>query len=334
MSSNNAKYMPGIDGLRTLAVVAVVFYHLNFPFMPGGFLGVTLFFVLSGYLITDLLLNEWDVKNKISLGNFWARRAKRLLPGLFTFLILLGGFITIFRPELMGKLIPDLIPAIFYYSNWWNIFHQVSYFQSFDTAPLLNHLWSLAVEEQFYIIWPLLLLIGLKIFRNHKRILVGVILLGALISAGAMSVLYVAADPSRSYFGTDTRIFSLLIGAATAFILPSIRLQSIKLAGARLIAMNIVGIIGITAFLAFAIFSNQYGDFLYKGGMLLFSFFCVLLIISAVNRATLISKFFGIPPLSYIGKFSYEIYLFQFPVIVLTSPEVNTNGINLSLIHI
>ena len=331
MSLEKAKYMPGIDGLRTLAVFAVVFYHLNFPFMPGGFLGVTLFFVLSGYLITDLLLNEWTINGKISLSNFWKRRAKRLLPGLFTLLLLLGAFVTLFRPDLMQRFIPDLIPAILYYSNWWNIFYQVSYFQSFEAQPLLNHLWSLAVEEQFYIFWPILTLIGLKLFNKHKKIIVGIILLGALTSSFFMALLYNPDDPSRAYFGTDTRIFSLLLGAAAAFIFPSVRLKAMQLKGLRLFALNFSGLLGLGAFLAFNIFTSQYDDFLYNGGMLLFSFCCVLLILSVVNQNTFVSKVFGVPPLRWVGKFSYEIYLFQFPLIVLSTPTVNTVGINWGL---
>jgi len=330
MSKNNLNYMPGIDGLRALAVFAVVFYHAGVTLTPGGFLGVTLFFVLSGYLITDLILNEWNKNGTIAFRKFWIRRAKRLLPGLFVLLLLLGAFVTFFRPDLTGKLFPDLIPAVFYYSNWWNIIRQISYFDVFGIPPLLNHLWSLAVEEQFYIIWPIFLLVGLKIFRNHKRLLVGVILIGALASSAAMGILYNNGENiSRVYYGTDTRIFSLLLGAAMAFIMPSLKLRSMILTNKKLYLLNIFGTVGLGAFLIFVIFTSEFNDFLYQGGMLLFSAFCALLIISSVRQETWISKVFGIAPLKWIGTFSYEIYLVQFPVIALLTPTINTKGFNL-----
>jgi len=334
ISQNQQKpgYMPGIDGLRALAVFAVILYHFRFSFTAGGFLGVTLFFVLSGYLITDLLLNEWDNKGKISLAKFWSRRAKRLLPGLFVLLLTLGTFVTLFRPDLMNKLRPDMLAAVFYYSNWWDIFHKISYFDNFGTPPLLNHLWTLAVEEQFYILWPLLMIAGLKVCRSHKRVLAGAILFGALLSAAVMALLYVPGmDPSRVYYGTDTRAFSLLLGAVAAFIMPSRKLLAMSLSGGKRLALNLVGIAGLIAFFAFVVFSDEYNDFLYRGGMLLFSAFCVPLILSAAHPETLLSRIFRFDPLRRIGAYSYEIYLFQFPVIAIFSPAVNTNGINLWL---
>ena len=225
-----------------------------------------------------------------------------------------------------------MLPAVFYYSNWWNIFHEVSYFENFGTPPLLKHLWSLAVEEQFYIIWPLLLAVGLKVCRNHKRALAGIILFGALLSAAAMALLYVPeSDPSRVYYGTDTRAFSLLLGAAAAFVIPSRKLLAMHLSVKKRLTFNLIGITGLIAFFAFCVFSNEYGDFLYRGGMLLFSMFCVPLMLAAAHPETLISRIFSLDPLRRIGAFSYEIYLFQFPIIAIFTPTVNTNGVNLWL---
>ncbi|NLV21118.1 MAG: acyltransferase, partial [Syntrophomonadaceae bacterium] len=153
--------MPGLDGLRALAVLAVIAYHLNLPWAPGGLLGVCVFFVLSGYLITDILAAQWQSSGKINLKEFWLARARRLLPALF---VMLGGVIvwlSVFDPGRLSSLWNDVIAAIFYISNWWLVFHQVSYFDSFGPPSPLGHLWSLAVEEQFYLIWPLLLGLGL-----------------------------------------------------------------------------------------------------------------------------------------------------------------------------
>ena len=144
-------YMPGLDGLRALAVFAVIAYHLNLPFVPGGFLGVTLFFVLSGYLITDLLLSEWRQTGNINFKSFYIRRAKRLLPSVLVLLISLSAYVSVFRPEFLTNLKSDILPSMFFFSNWWYIFTDVPYFGSFATPSLLTHFWSLAVEASFYV---------------------------------------------------------------------------------------------------------------------------------------------------------------------------------------
>lgn len=325
-------YMPGIDGLRTFAVFAVIFYHFGFSRTPGGYLGVTLFFVLSGYLITDLLLRERDDRGCISLARFWTRRAKRLLPGLFVLLIILSAWVALFRRDLANNLRADILPAVLYYSNWQNIIHKVSYFEKFGTPPLLNHLWSLAVEEQFYILWPLLLLAGIRLFGARRRRLAAAILFGALLSAGAMALLYrPGEDPSRVYYGSDTRAFALLLGAAAAVVLPSRTLLAAQLTKGRRAALETGGLLGLAGVTAFIVFCYEYSGFLYRGGMLLFSVLCVPLIFAAARPETLLARFFTLPPLRKTGAFCYEIYLIQFPVIALTTPAVNTSGNSLCL---
>lgn len=190
------RYMPGLDGLRALAVFAVIAYHLNLKWAPDGLLGVGLFFVLSGYLITDLLVAEWKLNGGIDLKDFWLRRARRLLPALFVMLAGVMTWIAFCDPSRLSLLWGDVLAAVLYVSNWWFIFHHVSYFARFGPPSPLGHLWSLAVEEQFYLVWPLLLWLGLRYVPRRGR-LVGLILLGALASALAMSLIYQpGTDPS------------------------------------------------------------------------------------------------------------------------------------------
>ena len=211
--------MAGLDGLRAVAVLAVVLYHLNVGWASGGLLGVGVFFVLSGYLITDLLLAEREREGAIALGRFWLRRARRLLPALWVMLVVVTLWIVFLDPSQLGGIRGALLAALLYFSNWWYAFQHVSYFASFGAPSPLGHLWSLAVEEQFYLVWPLLLILALR-FVHRRWLLVGLVIAGALASAWAMAALFQpGSDPTRVYEGTDTRAFQLLIGASLAIVL-------------------------------------------------------------------------------------------------------------------
>src|SRR3712207_86026 len=224
------RYMPGLDGLRAIAVIAVVAYHLDPAWAPGGLLGVGVFFTLSGYLITDLLLGQRAVTGSLQLGQFWLRRARRLLPALFLMIAVVVAWVTLLDPSRLPALRGDVLAATFYVSNWWNIIREASYFARFGPPPPLDHLWSLAVEEQFYLIWPWFLWLGLRLTRGRPglfvTILTGLTLAGAALSTAAMWILYQpGVDPTRVYEGTDTRAAGLLIGAALAVVWPSRRLD-------------------------------------------------------------------------------------------------------------
>ena len=213
-----SRYIPALDGLRTLAVVAVVLYHLNLTWAQGGLLGVTIFFVLSGYLITRLLLNEVAKTGRIDLKSFWIRRIRRLVPAVVTVVVVTCALCTIFNHVMLTKMRPDILPSLLFFNNWWQIAQNVSYFNALGDPSPLTHFWSLAIEEQFYLIWPPLLfaMVSMHVSKpNTRRVVLGL----AAVSALAMMVLYnPAADPSRVYYGTDTRVFSLLLGAWMAFI--------------------------------------------------------------------------------------------------------------------
>lgn len=224
-----SRYIPALDGLRTLAVVAVVLYHLNLTWAQGGLLGVTIFFVLSGYLITRLLLNEVAKTGRIDLKSFWIRRIRRLFPAVVTVVVVTCALCTVFNHVMLTKMRPDILPSLLFFNNWWQIAQNVSYFNALGDPSPLTHFWSLAIEEQFYLIWPPLLfaMVSMHVSKpNTRRVVLGL----SAVSALVMMVLYnPAADPSRVYYGTDTRVFSLLLGAWMAFI-PDRDLAPVRLA--------------------------------------------------------------------------------------------------------
>lgn len=327
------RYMPGLDGLRALAVLAVIAYHLRFGWAPGGLLGVGVFFTLSGYLITDLLLAQW-ARGERRLGEFWLRRARRLLPALFVMLAVVAAWVTVAGQPQPVPLGDAVTAAVLYVSNWWLIFQHVSYFAFFGPPSPLNHLWSLGVEEQFYIAWPFLLLLGVHLVREasspsgvRPRLAVVTLVLAAA-SVVTMALLYHPSfDPSRVYYGTDTRAFELLAGAALAMIWPSRRLRpDITVAARRLLdGLGVAGLIGI-GLLVWR--TNQYSPFLYQGGFVLLTLATVLVIAALAHPACRLGPVLGWRPLRWIGVRSYGIYLWYFPIIVLTTPAAD-HGTNL-----
>ncbi|KLI02611.1 hypothetical protein SINU_07315 [Sporolactobacillus inulinus CASD] len=319
------RYMGGLDGLRAISVLAVIAYHMNLPWAGGGFLGVGVFFVLSGYLITDLLIEEWERSETINLKRFWIRRARRLLPAMITVVTIIYGYVFFFQPSLLHETQMDAVAALFYFSNWWSVFHHQSYFDSFMNPSLLKHFWSLAVEEQFYLIWPLLVLFVLRLFKSKKAlyILTLVLAAGSLLCMGLLY--HFGTDPSRVYYGTDSRAFSLLFGAILACIWPSRHLTGSKAQGIFLDGMG--GLALLFLFLCIG-YVDAFEPFLYSGGLGLFSIVVVVLISALAHPSTLLGKWIGARPLRWIGVRSYGMYLWHYPIIQLTTPANQANEVH------
>ncbi|MBJ8247827.1 acetyltransferase [Staphylococcus pseudintermedius] len=311
----NPRYMPGLDGVRAVAVIAIIIYHLNPQWLSGGFLGVDTFFVISGYLITSLLLTEYHNTGKIELMSFWLRRVKRLIPAV---LFLVMGVIVlslIFMPTEIQKVRADSIAAIFYVSNWWYIMQNVDYFEQFAVQPL-KHLWSLAIEEQFYLVFPIVLLSLLSFIRRLKSIRI-IFLILLVISMIAMMVLYVPNENvARVYFGTDTRIQTLLMGVLLALVWPPFQLKA-KVNRQMRTMIDTAGVVGLAILFICFKFVSETNSILYYGGFFLISMVTLLVIASSVHPSGYFAKFLGNKVFTFIGSRSYSLYLWHYPIIVL-----------------
>ncbi|ELI5487768.1 acetyltransferase [Staphylococcus pseudintermedius] len=311
----NPRYMPGLDGVRAVAVIAIIIYHLNPQWLSGGFLGVDTFFVISGYLITSLLLTEYHNTGKIELMSFWLRRVKRLIPAV---LFLVMGVIVlslIFMPMEIQKVRADSIAAIFYVSNWWYIMQNVDYFEQFAVQPL-KHLWSLAIEEQFYLVFPIVLLSLLSFIRRLKSIRI-IFLILLVISMIAMMVLYVPNENvARVYFGTDTRIQTLLMGVLLALVWPPFQLKA-KVNRQMRTMIDTAGVVGLAILFICFKFVSETNSILYYGGFFLISTVTLLVIASSVHPSGYFAKFLGNKVFTFIGSRSYSLYLWHYPIIVL-----------------
>ena len=336
-------YIPSLDGLRALSVLAVIVYHANKLWLPGGFLGVEVFFVISGYLITLLLLAESEANGEVSLKQFWLRRARRLLPALWVVVLGVVVFAAIFQRDILGTLRGDVVAALFYGFNWFQIWVGTSYFTSFEFVPL-RHLWSLAVEEQFYLIWPIVMLVVAKFGKRRLPIVSAVFFGLAVALAVYMAVVYksgtistIADTPEQFtslfgqsvsrvdylFLGTFTRSSGLLLGAALAIWWRPWLLQSSRAGASKL--FDVIGVIGLVA-LAMMTWRFQTVtegtdqgsvgyDLLFRGGFFLTDVASVAVIAAAVHPG---SRFFARslsnPVLVWLGRRSYGFYLFHWPV--------------------
>ncbi|RHQ55780.1 acyltransferase [Dorea sp. AF24-7LB] len=309
------KYIKEIDGLRALAVIMVLAYHLKMPFAKSGLLGVTVFFVISGYLITGILINEIEESGGVDLKNFWLRRIRRLLPAVLSMAVVMIFVSAVVNRVVFTKGCNDLLSAVFGYNNWWQIFRKVSYFENAGAPSPFTHCWSLAIETQFYLIYPILLILLSKA-RNRGKVFAAVTAVLAMISVVLMGVLYSPdGDPSRVYYGTDTRAFSLLIGALAA-IQKEYHIIKVKL---QVKLWAVIGSISVLILIGMMMLISSYSSFLYYGGQAIVSVLVAFVVYAVTVSRSLLNIILDSSILKWIGDRSYSIYLWHYPIIVLMS---------------
>jgi peptidoglycan/LPS O-acetylase OafA/YrhL len=325
--SGEMGYLPGLDGLRAVAVLGVLLYHADLAWMPGGFLGVDVFFVLSGFLITTLILEEIDRSGLVDFKRFYIRRARRLLPALLLVLAVVAIMAAFWIRDAASGVRTDGLASLFYVTNWWYVVADQSYFEFIGRPALLKHLWSLAVEEQFYLLWPVAAWLLMR-WKGRKGV-AGVAAAVALLSTLWMTFLSIRngypdlADPSRVYFGTDSHAMGLLVGAALATAWRPGRLSARVPGGSRALITGV----GIGALLLVLWFFWQVGEFtpwLYRsGGFLVLSLIVAVLIAAATHPASPLGGWMGTQPWRYLGERSYGLYLWHWPIFMVTRPGLD-----------
>ena len=323
------RHISSIDGLRAIAVTAVVLYHLGISWIPGGFLGVDLFFVISGYVITRLILDSINQSSALDLRAFYAARLRRIYPGFIFMVICTIIFIGVWAPEAIKRFLTDLPYALSGSINWYLVARNQDYFETIGRPPLLQHTWSLAVELQFYLIWPIILLTVLKYFgkKNVARIALAI----AIISGVTLFIVSLSLDQANAqqishiYFGTDTHSLGLFLGSALAvsWIPQNLSAAITKRAQDVIDGIGVVGLLGL---ISVFLFIDQSNANLYRIAFPLAGIFGCLVIISLVHPASRFAPIISTAPFRWVGQRSYGIYIWHWVIFQVTRPSVDLSG--------
>ena len=328
-------YQPALDGLRALSVIAVILYHAGIHWIPGGFIGVEVFFVVSGFLITSLLIDEQHVSGKVSLKQFWIRRARRLLPALFTMLVVALVAVTFFAKDSAADFRRDVVPALAYFSNWWQIYFVETPYFAANSLPMLRHLWSLAVEEQWYVLWPVVFTFVLgnkRIPRWISAVAIGLLAAGVMVGT---ALAFIADNETRInflYLSTLTRSSGLLLGAALAWAWRPWKKAVNRFAKTRSCVSDAFALAAFAVLGYIAAFIHAADELLYVGGLAAATIASAVIVAVVVRSGnSQVKKVLSIPLLVEIGRRSYGLYLWHWPIFVVTSARLSSTRLAYAL---